>query len=326
MDKVQLIVSDPPYIFSDNLTMSDVKRGAMTQYDGNGLTIDQLKKLRVPEITADDAVLALWVPSSIISSGLEIMEAWGFRQTQTFIWVKNKIDPWKELKKSVKAGIKELLAGSYTKDQLLGLIDNFSLNDTMAFYMGRIFRQAHEIALIGVKGKVYPHVANKSQRSVLFDINKGHSTKPEGFQDRLELIFPTFTNRLEMFARRDRPGWITMGLENPSTKGEGIIDSLEKMILKAALNDGDPVTEFDAAGRVTYNKFSSNNQIIEPMVLTQDQINGLSNKGIDIVALLDDAASTSYFEEVCKQDLAIITKVMKSTEEAAEEEISFTTV
>ncbi|MFA6201546.1 MAG: MT-A70 family methyltransferase [Bacteroidales bacterium] len=262
-NKMQLIVSDPPYIFSDNLTMSDVKRGAMTQYSNNGLTIDQLKSLRVPEVTADDAVLALWVPSSIISSGLEIMDAWGFRQTQTFIWVKNKIDPWKELKKSVKAGIKELLAGAYTKEQLIGLIDNFSLNDTMAFYMGRIFRQAHEIALIGVKGKVYPHVKNKSQRSVLFDINKGHSSKPEGFQDRLELIFPDFTNRLEMFARRDRPGWRCCGLECPSTMNESIDVSLEKLI-------------------------SSN-------------INDLNNQGLETLKILESQSKTNISDDVSKQ-------------------------
>lgn len=220
MAKFNLIVADPPYIFGDSLRMSDTKRSAIDQYSGNGLTVEQIKALKVPDITATDAVLVLWAPSSFIESAIQIMKAWNFEQKQTFIWVKTKLDPWKELKKLIK---------DTSISDIISLFDNFNLNDILSFGMGRLLRNCHEIALVGVRGKVYPHVKNKSQRSVLFDINKGHSTKPEGLQDRLELIFPDFTNRLELFARRDRPGWITTGLENPSTLNEDIVVSIDRL-------------------------------------------------------------------------------------------------
>jgi len=232
MTKFNLIVCDPPYIFGDNLRMSDTKRGALDQYNGNGLTVDQLKSLKVPDITANDAVLALWVPSSFLQQGLEIMSAYGFVQKQTFIWVKIKLDPWKELKKFINDAFDEINPYLFM-DDVINHIAEFNINNILNFGLGRIFRQTHEIALVGVRGKVYPHVKNKSQRSVLFDINKGHSTKPEGLQDRLELIFPDFTDRLELFARRDRPGWVCCGNECQSTLNEMVVDSIER--LKAEL-------------------------------------------------------------------------------------------
>jgi N6-adenosine-specific RNA methylase IME4 len=234
MTKFNLIVCDPPYSFNDNLSrMKDgVKRSAASQYNGV-LTIDQIKNLRVPEVSAEDAVLALWVPSSFLQEGLDIVSTWGFEQKQTFIWVKTKLDPLKELRKYIhEITLTELFE---TLGNLLKYFDNdFSLNDILSFGMGRIMRNCHEVCLISIKGKPYPHVKNKSQRSVLFDINKGHSTKPEGLQDRLELIFPEFTDRLELFARRDRPGWVCCGNSCPSTLNEDIVDSIER--LKADYN------------------------------------------------------------------------------------------
>lgn len=227
MTKFNLIVADPPYIFGDNLRMSDTKRGALDQYNGNGLTVDQLKSLKVPEITADDAVLALWVPSSFLQQGLEIMSAYGFVQKQTFIWVKTKQDPLKDLKKYIERITYTEFFDTF--GDLLRYFKDFNLNDILSFGMGHLLRNCHEIALVGIRGKVYPHVKNKSQRSVLFDINKGHSTKPEGLQDRLELIFPDFTDRLELFARRSRSGWITIGNDVFMTKGEDITISLNKL-------------------------------------------------------------------------------------------------
>ena len=34
---------------------------------------------------------------------------------------------------------------------------------------------------------------------------------------------------LELFARRDRPGWTTVGLECPSTEGEDIFASIDRL-------------------------------------------------------------------------------------------------
>jgi N6-adenosine-specific RNA methylase IME4 len=112
--KFQVICADPPYSFFDEISMSDVKRGASANYDT--LSISDLKDLPVSEIAADDAVLVLWCPSSLLSDGLVVMEAWGFRQTQTHIWIKTKKDPLCNLKRALLSAFEHLRRGRLTVD------------------------------------------------------------------------------------------------------------------------------------------------------------------------------------------------------------------
>lgn len=237
MTKFDLIVADPPWSFDDSLSMSSVKRGAESNY--SVLDIEAIKQLKVAEITADNAILALWVPSSLLQEGLDTMKAWGFRQTQTHIWVKIKNEPFEEFLKSFKKKhsnevftplFKTFSATiSYIVRLLTSDFVSFNFDQILAFGMGRLFRQTHEICLLGVKGKAYDLLENKSQRSVHFDVNKKHSAKPEILQDRLELMYPKAI-KLEMFARRSRAGWNCIGLECPDSFGEDIRDSLNKLI------------------------------------------------------------------------------------------------
>lgn len=204
--RFQVLVSDPPWNFSDSLAMAPTKRGASSNYQT--LNLEDLKSLPVKEVAENDAVLALWCPSSLLLEGLEVMNAWGFRQTQTHVWVKTKKIP-------LRNAVKNILSGEFRLDNIL------------SFGMGRLFRGTHELALIGVRGKVYQYLLNKSQRSVHFYPGTKHSTKPEALQDMLDVMFNG--NKLEMFARRDRPGWTCVGLECPSTLGIDIRDSLSAL-------------------------------------------------------------------------------------------------
>ena len=241
MSKFNLIFADPPFSFDDKLEMSDVKRGAESQYNGV-LSIEDIKNLKVPEITADNAVLVLWVPSSLISDGLEIMSKWGFRQTQTNIWVKTKKDPFESLKKDLLKKIKDNSAEAtlstkdllkITSDAFDEVAENFDFDNMLGFGMGRLSRACHELCLIGVKGKVYKDVKNKSQRSVHLAPNTKHSAKPEILQDRFDIIFPEYQNKIELFARRQREGWTTIGNQclGP-TFGQDIRESIEDLINK----------------------------------------------------------------------------------------------
>lgn len=218
MAKFRCIVADPPWNFSDHLTMSETKRGSASNYDT--LTVEDLKNLPVKDICEEDSILILWVPSSLLADGLDVMSAWGFRQTQTHVWIKTKNVPLRELAKQViKAA---------TNDFLSNIIEGFCLDNILAFGLGRLFRQTHELALVGVRGKIYKYVENKSQRSVHFGPVTKHSSKPESLQDKIDKIF-SGNNKLEMFARRDRPGWICIGNESPSTFGQDIRDSLKRL-------------------------------------------------------------------------------------------------
>ena len=227
--KFSVIVADCPYGFSDKLTMSSVKRGADSNYNGV-LSIADIKALDVPSITADDALLALWVPSSLLQDGLDIMKAYGFRMTQNHPWIKTKKDPLGDLRKTV------LKAASKNDLQAINKsFDEFDFNDLLSFGMGRLFRNVHEICLLGVKGKVYDKLKNKSQRSVHFAPNLEHSAKPPILQDRLDLMFPGFDKKIEMFARRSRDGWVCVGNQlnstnpNDSPFGEDIRDAINRL-------------------------------------------------------------------------------------------------
>lgn len=230
MSKFNIIVADPPWSFSDQLKMSDVKRGASSHY--NTINFDELLELDVPKLVSKDALLALWVPSSMLSEGLKLMEAWGFEQKQTWIWVKIKVDPLESLKKSFS--VKPLIT---SLARMKEIITSFNMDDILAFGMGRLFRNTHEIALIGTKGKIGAKLANKSQRTVHLYKALHHSAKPEALQDRLDIMFPK-TNKIELFSRRERKGYVCIGNEAPNTLGEDIRTSIERLTARKRKNEG----------------------------------------------------------------------------------------
>jgi N6-adenosine-specific RNA methylase IME4 len=238
MKKFRVIDVDPPWDASDHLTMSTVKRGARSNYQT--IPTPELMKLPVQDLAGDNAVLALWVPSMMLQDGLDVMKAWGFEQKQTHVWVKTKNDPlrhvrlaairmakWilkedlESLRETSKAWLGSMLKPKYPKE---------TLNDILTCKMGRLFRATHEICLLGTRGSVYSILKDRAQRSVHFGpVSTTHSEKPEDLQERLEVMFPK-CRKLEMFARRDRPGWTCVGLECPSTWGEDIQDSLQRLL------------------------------------------------------------------------------------------------
>lgn len=178
MSLFSVVVADPPWAFSDKLSMADVKRGAEAHY--NTLTIADLIKLPVEQWVKDDAILALWCPSSLLVEGLDVLKAWGFKHKQVYTWVK------------------------------------VTQSNKIAFGMGRQFRGATEHALIGTRGS--PKPASKSERNIDLSLALKHSAKPEKIQERLERMYPDGPF-LELFARRGRPGWTCVGNQAPDTIG-----------------------------------------------------------------------------------------------------------
>lgn len=238
--KFTCIVADPPYSFRDKLLQSDVARGAAANY--KLMTISDIKQLPIKDYAdPNGSILALWVPSSLLQEGLDTMKAWGFKHKQTYVWVKTKKESLGTLRKAFTKTVKTALkAGNWDafqfpeiRDLFIQTASSFSLTDMLSFGMGRLFRQTHEICLIGTNNnKVYKSLANKSQRSVSFGENLKHSAKPEHLQDSLDIMFPGANNaKLELFSRRQRKGWWCLGNEAPMTKNEDIRDSLNKLNL-----------------------------------------------------------------------------------------------
>jgi N6-adenosine-specific RNA methylase IME4 len=194
-----LICADPPWNFVDPLKKMKrkTKRSARSQY--STLSLQEIKDLNVKSLAnPNGCVLALWVPSSMLQEGLDTMKSWGFKQKQIFVWVK--------LKK---------------KHESERILDNKT-----RVGMGRLFRQSHEIVLLGTSGKKpYRLLKNRSQRSVTFSLNVRHSQKPESLQDKLDLMFPD-ANKLEMFARRQRKDWYCLGDQIDGQKMNDAITNL----------------------------------------------------------------------------------------------------
>jgi len=233
--KFRVIVADCPWSFQDSLKMSAVPRGALANY--STMTMQEIRELPVKAAcNPAGAVLCLWVPGSLLQDGLDTMKAWGFQHKQTYVWVKTKKQSLQGLKKIFTASAKNTFPqmGPKTITSMLSVakavvkfsIDNFNLENLLAFGMGRLFRQTHELCLIGTSNnEIYQHLKNKSQRSVCLAENLGHSSKPEDLQDSLELMFPK-ARKLELFARRLRPGWTCLGNE---IDGKDIRDALAQL-------------------------------------------------------------------------------------------------
>ena len=232
--KFNVIVADPPWGgWKDSLSMSDVKRGAKANY--NTMTLEEIISIDVKSITSPDgAILALWVPSSFLQQGLDVMKAWGFTHKQTYVWVKIKKEPFLDFKRWI---IKSILkhpqivyddfAYKRAVNTIISSLKNIDLNEILAFGMGRLFRQTHEICLIGTNNNgIYKLLKNKSQRSVHMAENVKHSAKPEDLQDSLDLMFPGSINKIEMFARRIRPNWVCVGNE---IDGKDIHDAIAEL-------------------------------------------------------------------------------------------------
>lgn len=140
------------------------------------MSLSQVLRIPVDEWVAPDACLFLWVPSAMLADGLRVMDFWGFSQKQTLVWVK-----------STAEGKLQIGLGNY-------------------------FRHAHELVLFGTRGRFKALVHNLP--TVFWAPRGKHSAKPEALQDMAEKIAPG--PYLEMFARRQRPGWHTWGGEVPA--------------------------------------------------------------------------------------------------------------
>ncbi len=170
------IVADPPWPFNDGLPGK--KRGAATHY--GLMTMDDIKMLPVDSFAAEEAHLYIWVPGAFVDEAYGLARAWGFAPKQLLVWVKTK--------KGV--GFPEDESG-------------------LRMGMGWNFRNAAEYVLFATRGKM--RIRDRNVHNVFFGPRREHSSKPERFQAMVEEQSPM--PRLEMFARRERPGWDVWGDE-----------------------------------------------------------------------------------------------------------------
>ena len=188
-NKFDIILSDPPWAFTNKKTGGSMRSGAAFHYPT--MSNKELCALPVKDIISDCAVLFMWIPSALLFDNSKkqihantIMEAWGF----TF---KTVVFDWLKVDKSGKP----------------------------AFGMGHYSRQSSELCLLGTRtgGKSLERKSKSVRQSIIAPVRK-HSQKPDEQYERIEELYGQDVKRLEMFARFPRNGWSQLGNHLESDK------------------------------------------------------------------------------------------------------------
>jgi len=187
--KYPIIVADLPLFYNSRKAGGEVKNktkfggGAEKHYDlMKDKDILDLKPY-VNNVMADNCALFLWTTCPKLDFCLEVMKHWGFKyKTIPFVWVK-----------------------TYKPS-----INGFRLVSNPGFYTASNI----EFLLLGIKQKdsnyFKPYI--KMQQQVVIYERLEHSQKPEIFQNKIKLMYPSY-NKLELFARRVRFDYTCIGNE-----------------------------------------------------------------------------------------------------------------
>ena len=171
----QVIYCDPPWAYGSRAIDDRFRGGAMRHYPV--MTTNQICALKIGDIAARSAMLFMWATFPCLPDAFKVINAWGFKYcTVAFNWVKlNSVD------NGVFFGV-----GYYTKSNA-------------------------EICLLARKGRaIKPAVDTVSQ--VIVSPKMEHSRKPDEARRRIEQMYPSHS-RVELFARRQMPGWDVWGNE-----------------------------------------------------------------------------------------------------------------
>jgi len=170
--KYSIIYADPPWSYRDKALAGN--RGACCKYPT--LTIEQIKRLPISELAANDCTLFLWSTMPQLNTAISVICAWGFTyKTVAFTWVKRN-------RKS----------------------------DTWFMGMGNWTRANAELCLIATKGK--PKRINAGVHSLIESRIEGHSKKPDETRKRIIKLMGDLP-RIELFAREKVDGWDSWGNE-----------------------------------------------------------------------------------------------------------------
>lgn len=140
------------------------------------MKFEKIAKLPVPNMSAENCVLFLWVTFPNLIDGINLFKKWGFRyRTLGFSWIKTN-----------------------------------SKNGKPFFGVGYYAKSNCEVCLMGIKGKMTP-ISNKVSSCVISP-RRRHSQKPDEVRRRIVELFGDVP-RIELFAREQANGWDCWGNE-----------------------------------------------------------------------------------------------------------------
>lgn len=174
MSGYRVIYADPPWQYNDR-KVGDGWRG--TPY--KAMPLAELATLPVRRIAAPDCALFLWATGPLIREALATATGWGFEfKTFAFEWVKLN-----------------------------------RKNGLPFFGLGRWTRGNLEHCLLCTRGKPRRLETAKAIPQLVLQAPIGeHSAKPDIIADKIVELMGDVP-RIELFARKERDGWDTTGLE-----------------------------------------------------------------------------------------------------------------
>ncbi len=186
-----LILADPPWHFKNwgGRKPGDKHnrgRGAGAHYFT--MSNADICAMPVEPIAAPDSVLLMWFSWPQLPDALEVIAAWGFQfKTRAFTWVK----PCKSS------------AGGFA------MVEDDS---TWRMTQGYATRSNDEACLLATRGNGLKRL-DFGVRSLIVAPLAEHSAKPEKQYSRIDRLYGTEIRRIELFARRNRANWVTMGYD-----------------------------------------------------------------------------------------------------------------
>ncbi len=183
------IIADPSWQYNDKMgNMKSTGNGAASQY--TCLSLPKIESFLIDNnvSVAENAHLWLWTTNAFIEPAHAVARAWGFKPKTVATWVKGR------------------LAVAVKKDGTPFLVQHIC--------QGRYLRNSTEHVIFATRGKATPLVRNIPTAFVHPGRWKGrlHSEKPAIIHEWAERLYAGVP-RIELFARRRRPGWDALGDE-----------------------------------------------------------------------------------------------------------------
>lgn len=171
--KFGTIICDPPWPY--NQTSRHEKLSGYSDAEYSPLSIAELAALPVGAVADEPCVLLLWATWPFLPDALRLIDAWGFTFKTALPWVKAT---------SMTPGAEPAFSPTYG--------------------VGYWLRGCSEPLLLALKGKG----SVRTPWIGLLSPNAKHSRKPNTAYELAE-TFPG--PHLELFARAERPGWLSLG-------------------------------------------------------------------------------------------------------------------
>lgn len=207
--RYSIILEDPEWKFVPYSEQSGMDRAPDNHYPTSDTAAIAARD--VGSIAADDAMLCMWVTD--LARGIDVMRLRGFTFKSYYVWCKDIVEVE--------------LTDAQRKTGLGGRV----LMQVGPPGLGYWNRDRDELLLIGTRGNFPAPAPGTQEESVWFAArpeadagqDSNHSKKPNNAHEWIERLWPNLP-KIELNARRARPGWDVWGYEAPEPDSQAKAD------------------------------------------------------------------------------------------------------